>query len=513
MLWKVNGAARRKVLAACHGTNLRSWIFPFTGQPGKLAVSKTFAIFTSDRNRHLPAFRRLPRLSAPLLPTSHTCTVASNLVTWYLVLSVLCCLNQCDTMSLIDPSLLENLSEEQREEALAAAAAAKRAEERAEQRALERALAAKAAERQREAAATAASQTTKPQRQVVFVSKDKRNGGNQQPLGEKSKSPQSKLTAQPQQLPPSSSTWSDSQWAAVKQSYLGKSVTESEEVEPEQRHKQRSKKKITFKFQWDDTEDTSHLEDGDPLYVGIKAAPKRKRQRLDELPKSMTPTIESALSKPIDKMTARDWHIFRETHNIVIKGGNKLAVPPPMRSFREPPSPSIPPLHPAILEAIEVTLKYKEPSPIQRQAIPIGLQRRDLIGVAETGSGKTAAFGIPLCHYLLNLPPTVLNQVADEGPLAIVMAPTRELALQIDAEFHKLLSRQTTVQSCAIVGGQVIQQQAQRLREGVHVVVGTPGRINDCLEMAYLVLNQCCYIVLDEGRSLVFASYLFNSLI
>lgn len=415
--------------------------------------------------------------------------------------SLLCsCRKQRDTMSLIDPSLLENLSEEQREEALAAAAAAKRAEERAEQRALERALAAKAAERQREAASTAASQTTKPQRQVVFLSKDKRNGANQQPPEEKSKL-QPKPAAHPQQPAPSSSTWSDSQWAAVKQTYLGKSAAESEEAELEQRHKQRSKKKITFKFQWDDTEDTSHLKDDDPLYVGIKTAPKRKRQRLDELPKSMTPTIESARSKPIDKMTARDWHIFRETHNIVVKGGK---APPPMRSFREPPSPSIPHLHPAILEAIDVTLKYKDPSPIQRQAIPIGLQRRDLIGVAETGSGKTAAFGIPLCHYLLNLPSTILNQVADKGPLAIVMAPTRELALQIDVEFHKLLSRQTTVQSCAIVGGQAIQKQAQRLREGVHVVVGTPGRINDCLEMAYLVLNQCCYIVLDEGRFMFF---------
>jgi hypothetical protein len=344
------------------------------------------------------------------------------------------------------------------------------------------------------------------------VSKDKRNAnvnvnanGARQPE-ETSKKParpaaQHKPQQQQQQQPAppaSSSIWNDSQWAAVKQTYLGKSAVESKQVQLEQRRKQRSKKKITFKFQWEDAEDTSHLNGDDPLYVGIKKlAPKAtKRQRLDELPKSTTPTIESARSKHIDKMTTRDWRIFREAHNIVVRGGK---APPPMRSFREPPAPFIAPLHPAILEAIEITLKYKEPSPIQRQSIPIGLQRRDLIGVAETGSGKTAAFGIPLCHYLLNLPPAILNQVADDGPLAIVMAPTRELALQIDVEFHKLLSRQTAVQSCSIVGGQPIQQQAQRLRQGVHVVVGTPGRINDCLEMAYLVLNQCCYIVLDEG--------------
>jgi ATP-dependent RNA helicase DDX23/PRP28 len=78
------------------------------------------------------------------------------------------------------------------------------------------------------------------------------------------------------------------------------------------------------------------------------------------------------------------------------------------------------------------------------------------------------------------------------------MAPTRELALQIDAEFGKLLSRQQAIKTLAVVGGQPIQQQASKLRDGVHVVVGTPGRLNDCLEMAYLVLNQCSYVVLDE---------------
>jgi ATP-dependent RNA helicase DDX23/PRP28 len=83
------------------------------------------------------------------------------------------------------------------------------------------------------------------------------------------------------------------------------------------------------------------------------------------------------------------------------------------------------------------------------------------------------------------------------------MAPTRELALQIDVEFQKLLSRQSHVVSCAIVGGQPIQKQAQKLRDGVTIVVGTPGRINDCLEMAYLVLNQCCYIVLDEADRMI----------
>lgn len=96
------------------------------------------------------------------------------------------------------------------------------------------------------------------------------------------------------------------------------------------------------------------------------------------------------------------------------------------------------------------------------------------------------------------MPQRILERVADEGPLAIVIAPTRELALQIDDEFQKIISFAPNIYSLAVVGGQPIQQQAQRLRNGVHIVVGTPGRMNDCLEMTYMVLNQCCYVVLGK---------------
>ena len=112
---------------------------------------------------------------------------------------------------------------------------------------------------------------------------------------------------------------------------------------------------------------------------------------------------------------------------------------------------------------------------------------------------KTCAFGLPVLQYLLYLPQNILNRVSEDGPLALVMAPTRELAIQIYGELQKLLSRQSQIKTCVVVGGQSIGQQAQQIREGVHIIVGTPGRINDCIEMAYLVLNQCCYIVLDEG--------------
>lgn len=92
--------------------------------------------------------------------------------------------------------------------------------------------------------------------------------------------------------------------------------------------------------------------------------------------------------KPLSEMTSRDWRIYRENHNIVCKGGK---APPPLRNFRDGNL-----LHPQLLRALEQVMQYRAPTPIQRQAIPIGLERRDLIGIAETGSGKTAAFGVPL---------------------------------------------------------------------------------------------------------------------
>ncbi|OEU17881.1 DEAD-domain-containing protein [Fragilariopsis cylindrus CCMP1102] len=205
-------------------------------------------------------------------------------------------------------------------------------------------------------------------------------------------------------------------------------------------------------------------------------------------------------TKPLQEMTSRDWRIYRENHNIVCKGGK---APPPLRYFNDGSL-----LHPSLLKALKEIMYYDKPTPIQRQAIPIGMQRRDLIGIAETGSGKTCAFGIPLIQYILQLPSSVTtrDKVAEQGPLAIVLAPTRELALQIDGEFQKLLTfcvRPNQILSACIVGGQNMTVQAQKLRDGIHIVVGTPGRINECLELTYMVLNQCSYCVLDEGDRMI----------
>ena len=318
---------------------------------------------------------------------------------------------------------------------------------------------------------------------------------------------------------------------SIKRAYLGKSAlegeAESKRKELERQRRQRRQKKMTFKFEWDASEDTARDEIGvggtpqhrlggsgsgrhghrgasagrpPPSHSGALAPSRLSRAGHDPLHRDVAVArVASVSAKPIDRMTNRDWRIFRENFNIVVRGGK---APPPLRTFRETPQ-GIPPIHPVLIDAIENVLRYREPSAIQRQAIPIGMQRRDLIGIAETGSGKTAAFGIPLCHHILSLPNSVHETVAEDGPLALVMAPTRELALQIDAEFLKMLSRQRKISTLAVVGGQPIQVQAGKLRDGVHVVVGTPGRLNDCLEMAYLVLNQCSYVVLDEADRMI----------
>jgi ATP-dependent RNA helicase DDX23/PRP28 len=452
---------------------------------------------------------------------------------------------------------LSRLTPTERAEAMAAAAAAQRAEERAEERAearaLEQALRIKQEQHARLDAATAkatnkntTSSSDPRTSKLVFVSKRQRDQPKEVPNPERQEETMRKMngtdvdrathSVRPASLDDVSTdaalALSEKERLAVMETYLGKSATEQEEDHVQKRKKLKVSKKTTFKFRWDETDDTSNFNDEeDPLYAPLvppsasssratNHKPHYGRNRNDHNNRPnprlhqriMHPgtaaaaaatdsSMASVMKKPIATMTARDWRIVRENFEITVKGGR---APPPLRSFGESPAPGvIPTLHPSLLEAIQTVLRFAEPSPIQRQAIPIGLQRRDLIGISETGSGKTVAFGVPMCHYILNLPPSILSNVADQGPLALVMAPTRELALQIDVELQKLLSCQTTVISCAIVGGQPIQQQAQVIRKGVHIVVGTPGRINECIEMAYLVLNQCCYIVVDEGDRLI----------
>uniref|UniRef100_A0A0K8SG94 Probable ATP-dependent RNA helicase DDX23 n=1 Tax=Lygus hesperus TaxID=30085 RepID=A0A0K8SG94_LYGHE len=196
--------------------------------------------------------------------------------------------------------------------------------------------------------------------------------------------------------------------------------------------------------------------------------------------------------KELQEMTERDWRIFREDYNITIKGGR---IPDPIRSWKEANFPS------EIMDIID-KVGYKDATPIQRQAIPIGLQNRDIIGVAETGSGKTLAFLIPLLMWIQSLPKIERMEDADQGPYAIILAPTRELAQQIEEETNKF-GNPLGIRTVVVVGGLSREEQGFRLRLGCEIVIATPGRLIDVLENRYLVLNQCTYIVLDEADRMI----------
>lgn len=141
--------------------------------------------------------------------------------------------------------------------------------------------------------------------------------------------------------------------------------------------------------------------------------------------------------KAREAMSSRDWRIFCEDHRINLKNAGPNA-PMPFRSWDEMPLPA------TLRDAIN-DLQYVKPSPIQMASMPFGLRQRDVIGLAETGSGKTAAFVLPMLTYIM-AQPEMTETIAAEGPYALVLAPTRELTQQIVDE-TATLSKYTRAQS------------------------------------------------------------------
>lgn len=202
--------------------------------------------------------------------------------------------------------------------------------------------------------------------------------------------------------------------------------------------------------------------------------------------------------KKLEDMGERDWRIFREDFDIRVSGhGGIRNMINPLRHWREGGFPE------GIMKAIQ-KLGYQNPSPIQRQAIPaLHNAKHDIIGIAETGSGKTAAFIVPLLCHMSKMDGSILSKCSDEGPVGLVIAPTRELAIQIEDDCRSLC-RFTNFKSTCIVGGESIDAQIATLRgDSIHIVVGTPGRLADCVDNNYMVLNQCQFVVLDEADKMV----------
>jgi ATP-dependent RNA helicase DeaD len=145
-------------------------------------------------------------------------------------------------------------------------------------------------------------------------------------------------------------------------------------------------------------------------------------------------------------------------------------------------------LSPVMLQSLK-HIRYLTPSPIQAEFIPAALEGLDVLGQAKTGTGKTAAFAIPIIEML---------EERGRGPQAIILAPTRELVQQIVVETSKLThGREISV--CGIYGGEPIEKQLRSLVRGVDIVVGTPGRVIDHIERKTLNLGDIMHVVLDEA--------------
>ena len=323
----------------------------------------------------------------------------------------------------------------------------------------------------------------------------------------------------------------DIEASLLRSRYLGPEVNQQSNFSAKKKRMRTTEKK--FNFEWDADEDTSR--NNDPLYTAqstnrggslagvggefddeaeeraqkrarmieqrdLESGRERAKGIMEDFYRARDKAQQRAdktglgkrwTEKSLQDMRERDWRIFKEDFGIATKGGS---IPDPMRNWKESGLPR------RLLEIID-QVGYKDPSPIQRAAIPIALQARDLIGVAVTGSGKTAAFLLPLLVYISELPPlTEINK--NDGPYALIIAPTRELVQQIEGEAKKFADP-LGFRCVSIVGGHSLEEQAFALRNGAEIIVATPGRLVDCIERRLLVLSQCCYIIMDEADRMI----------
>ncbi|MGD9638343.1 MAG: DEAD/DEAH box helicase [Alphaproteobacteria bacterium] len=140
-----------------------------------------------------------------------------------------------------------------------------------------------------------------------------------------------------------------------------------------------------------------------------------------------------------------------------------------------------------LLQAVN-KIGFNEPTPIQERAIPFALNGVDILGSAETGTGKTAAFMLPLIAHLIKSPQSI----------GVVLTPTRELAIQVHSTIKPLLLMHREINATCIIGGDAMPKQLAQLKKNPRIIVGTPGRINDHIKRGSLKLNSADFLVIDE---------------
>lgn len=185
----------------------------------------------------------------------------------------------------------------------------------------------------------------------------------------------------------------------------------------------------------------------------------------------------------VSSRSPRDVEQYRSTHEITVSGSN---IPNPIQEFEEAKFP----------DYVMVDIKaqgYKEPTPIQSQSWPIAMSGNNLVGIAQTGSGKTLGYILPAIVHINHQ-----ESSRSKGPVALVLAPTRELAQQIQQVASDFGGRSYLRNAC-VFGGAPKHKQAQELRQGVEILIATPGRLIDFLERGTVDLSRCTYLVLDEA--------------
>ncbi|KAL6289059.1 hypothetical protein ACE6H2_006569 [Prunus campanulata] len=220
-----------------------------------------------------------------------------------------------------------------------------------------------------------------------------------------------------------------------------------------------------------------------------------------ELAKGITYTdpIPTGWKPPlhIRRMPMKQCDLIRKQWHIEVSGED---VPPPIKNFKDMKFP----------EPILKTLKAKgivQPTPIQVQGLPVILSRRDMIGVASTGSGRTLVFVLPLIMIALQ-EEIRMPIVPGQGPFGLIICPSRELAKQIYEVVEEYLvpmrqAEYPKIRPLLCIGGVDMRSQLDIIKEGVHIVVATPGRLKDMLAKKKMNLNNCTYLTLDEADRLV----------
>ncbi|KAG9514648.1 P-loop containing nucleoside triphosphate hydrolase protein, partial [Aureobasidium melanogenum] len=188
------------------------------------------------------------------------------------------------------------------------------------------------------------------------------------------------------------------------------------------------------------------------------------------------PTVAERTQAEVDE--------FRKTHQIAVQGKN---VPKPVETFDEAGFPGY------VINEVKAQ-GFANPTPIQSQGWPMALSGRDVVGIAETGSGKTLTYCLPSIVHI-NAQPLLSP---GDGPIVLILAPTRELAVQIQAEVNKF-GKSSRIRNTCVYGGVPKGQQIRDLARGVEVCIATPGRLIDMLESGKTNLRRVTYLVLDEA--------------